>query len=251
MTWDFQARLRKREPLIGTLLSLPSPELAEIASEAGFDWLFLDMEHGNLDATVVLRMIQAVKRSCACVVRIPKNETIWTTKALDSGADGLIIPHVNSAGEAAEAVRNSKYPPEGNRSVGFSRASGYGRRFQDEVQKANRRTAIIVQIEHIAGVGHIDAILDVKGVDAAFIGPYDLSASLNMPGRIQDQDVQKAMERVKEACSRRGLPAGIYAGDISSARKAFDDGYSFVCSGIDITLYAGAVDRIIKEIRPS
>ena len=186
MSAGFRRRLLGGDRLIGTLLSLPSPELAEIAADAGFDWLFLDMEHGALDAGDVLRMVQAVREPCACLVRIPENREMWVKKALDTGAAGLIIPHINSADEAARTVHWAKYPPEGGRSVGFSRANRYGARFQENVETANAETVVVAQVEHIDGVRAIDGILGVPGVDAVFIGPYDLSASLGKPGRIQD-----------------------------------------------------------------
>ncbi|MCK7527545.1 MAG: aldolase/citrate lyase family protein [Ignavibacteriales bacterium] len=152
MSADFRRRLLGGDRLIGTLLSLPSPELAEIAADAGFDWLFLDMEHGALEAGDVLRMVQAVREPCACLVRIPENREMWVKKALDTGAAGLIVPHINSADEAARTVHWAKYPPEGGRSVGFSRANRYGARFQENVETANAETVVVAQVEHIDGV---------------------------------------------------------------------------------------------------
>jgi 2-keto-3-deoxy-L-rhamnonate aldolase RhmA len=250
MSDNFRDRLLRGDRLIGTLLSLPSPELAEIASDAGFDWLFLDMEHGALEARDILRMVQAAREPCAPLVRVPENREMWIKKALDTGAAGIIIPHVNSAEDAAKAVHYGKYPPEGGRSVGFSRSNRYGTRFQESVESANAETVVIAQVEHIDGVRRIEAILDVSGVDAVFIGPYDLSASLGKPGRIQDLDVREAILAVAAACARRKVPAGIFALDVPGAAKALEEGYSLVCSGIDVGLFSQAAAAIVRGLKP-
>jgi len=246
----FREKLRRGDRLIGTLLSLPSPELAEIASGAGFDWLFLDMEHGPLEARDILRLVRATRAPCASLVRIPENREIWVKKALDTGAAGIIIPRVNSAEEAAKAVHWGKYPPEGGRSVGFSRANRYGARFQENVETANQETVIVAQVEHIDGVRDIEAILGVSGVDAVFIGPYDLSASLGKPGRIQDEDVRDAIRTVAKACARRRVPVGIFALNTEGAAKALGEGYTLVCSGIDVGLFSQAAADIVMGLKP-
>jgi len=250
MSDNFRNRLLRGERLIGTLLSLPSPEFVEIASDAGFDWLFLDMEHGALEARDILRLVQAAREPCAPLVRVPENREMWIKKALDTGAAGIIIPHVNSAEDAARAVHWSKYPPEGGRSVGFSRSNRYGTRFQESVESANAETVVIAQVEHIDGIRAIEAILDVSGVDAVFIGPYDLSASLGKPGRIQDLDVRDAIRAATAACAHRRVPVGIFALDIPGTLKALEEGYSLVCSGIDVGLFSQAAAAIIRGLKP-
>lgn len=251
MSAPFRRRLRAGDLLVGTLLSLPAPELAEIAAEAGFDWLFLDMEHGGLDAGAVLRLVQAVPEPCACLVRIPENREMWVKKALDTGAAGIIVPHVDSADEAARAVHWAKYPPEGGRSVGFSRANRYGARFQENIESANAATVVVAQVEHIDGVRRIEAILDVAGLDAVFVGPYDLSASLGKPGRIQDDDVRAAIRAVAGACAARRVPAGIFAAALPAAAQAVEAGYTLLCAGIDIGLYGRAAGELARALRPT
>jgi 2-dehydro-3-deoxyglucarate aldolase/4-hydroxy-2-oxoheptanedioate aldolase len=246
---NFRERLLGGERLVGTIISLPVSELAEIASAAGFDWLFLDMEHGPIEPAALTRLIQAVREPCVPVVRVPENEEMWTKKALDAGAAGVIIPRVNTAGEAARAVHWAKYPPEGGRGVGFARANLYGARFQEHVETANRTTAVIIQVEHIDAVKAIDDILAVPGVDAVFIGPYDLSASLGKPGRIQDDDVRAAIASVRAACSRKKTPVGIFSGDIAGSAKALAEGYTLVCSGIDIAFYAKAALETVRALK--
>jgi 2-keto-3-deoxy-L-rhamnonate aldolase RhmA len=173
----FKARLRRREPLIGTLLTLPSPEIAEICAGAGFDWLFVDMEHGLLDFAAAQRLIQAAG-SCPCIVRVPMNEPIWIAKAIDTGAAGVIFPHINTASEARQAIRAGRYPPAGTRSLGVARAQGFGTRVQHSVDHDNASLALVPQAEHIDAARQIGEILATPGVDAIFSGPFDLSASL-------------------------------------------------------------------------
>jgi len=251
MDRSFAARLRGGERLLGTLLSLPSPELAEVAAAAGFDWLWLDMEHGLIGPTEAQRMVQAAGERCAPVVRIPELAEMWVKKALDSGAAGVIVPHVDTAGQAALAVRWGKYPPSGGRSVGFTRANMFGQRFEDYLARANAETALVAQVEHIDGVRNIEAIAAVPGIAAVLIGPFDLSASLNKTGRLDDPEVRAAIDRVRNVCAVKGMPLGIYAKDVAAARDALDAGYTFVCVGLDAALYAAAAADIIRVLKSS
>jgi 2-dehydro-3-deoxyglucarate aldolase/4-hydroxy-2-oxoheptanedioate aldolase len=249
MTVNFKERLQRRDRLIGTILTLPVPELAEICSDAGFDWLFLDMEHGLLDPSDVQRICQVVGDRCACLARIPVNEEVWIKKVLDVGVAGLIVPLVNTPDEAARAVRQSKYPPEGNRSVGITRAHQYGATFQEYVNSANQQTAVIIQVEHIKSVQNLEKILEVSDVDALFVGPYDLSASLGKPGQIFDEEVQQAILRVKTACAERNFPVGIFARDAETGKAALEAGYTLVAVGLDSILFSAAARRVVKLLK--
>ncbi len=239
---DFRQRVLNRDRLLGTIVTLPSPEIAELLAGAGFDWLFIDMEHGLIDLTAAQRIIQAVAGACACVVRVPTHDAAWIGKALDTGADGVIVPHVNSAEEACAVVSAGRYAPAGSRSIGVARAHGYGRRLAEELATANERRAIVAQAEHILAVKQIDEILDAGGVDAIFIGPFDLSASLGLPGQVGEHLVQEAIGHVRGACERAGVACGILVPDAAGARRAFEAGDSLVCLGTD-TLLLGAVAR--------
>lgn len=249
MNMAFKERLAARTPLIGTLISWPFPETAEIAADAGFDWLFLDWEHGLHDVRSLQQIVQAIGEKCAAIIRVPANDPVWIGKALDTGAAGLIIPHVESAENVERAIQSAKYPPRGIRSVGVARAQGYGHEVRRSVEEDNRTTVVIAQIEHIKGVGEIGRIAAAKDLDAVFIGPFDLSGSLGKPGRIFDADVREAVGVVLKACGERGLPVGIFAPDAPAARKACDEGYSFVCVGTDALLHTTVLRQILKEIR--
>jgi len=245
----FRQQLLNHQRLLGTVLSLPSPEVAEILADSGFDWLFLDMEHGLLDLIAVQRIVQAVGRRVACVVRVPTHDLYWIKKILDIGVAGLLVPQVNTPAQAAEIVRQTKYPPQGARSVGVSRAHGYGLAFDDYVREANDSVAIIMQAEHIEAVNNIDAILDTPGHDAALVGPFDLSASMGKIGRIREADVQDAIRQVQQASAARKKPVGIYAPDVTRAQTAFESGFTLVAVGLDAGFLAGGAKNTVAALK--
>jgi 2-dehydro-3-deoxyglucarate aldolase/4-hydroxy-2-oxoheptanedioate aldolase len=245
----FCARVKRREPLLGTVLSFPSPEIAELMAAAGFDWLFIDLEHGQIDFATAQRMVQAAG-DCPCIVRVATGHAAEIGKALDTGAAGVIIPHVNSGKEAAAAASAAKYPPEGDRSIGASRAQGYGRTVTEEVASANAETLVVPQVEHVAAVRAVDAIAGAPGTGAVFIGPFDLSASLGRPGAIGDPEVTASIAKVVEACKAAGMPCGIFVVDAAGARDAFAAGHSLVCVSTDSIILGRAASVLVTESRP-
>lgn len=243
MLTDFKTRLIRGEAFVGAFLCLPSPESAEIFAELGYDWLIIDTEHGPFDVLTAQRMLQAVGRRCPCVVRVPSWEEVWIKKALDIGAAGVLVPLVNTPAIAARVAAAARYAPEGTRGMGGARAHRYGVGFQEYVAHANREIAVIVQAEHIETVDHIDAIAAVPGIDAIFVGPYDLSASMGRAGRIQDPEVQTAIRRVRDAALASGRKLGIYCRDPDSARDFMRQGYTLIGMSTDLnylTQSAGA-----------
>ncbi len=235
--------------LIGTLVSLPTPSSSELLANLGFDWLFIDAEHAPLSTSGIQSILQTTQQRCPCLIRIPANNEFFIKQALDIGAAGIIAPLVNSADAARQIVSCAKYPPVGTRSVGLARAHGYGQKFTSYLASANDELSVVVQIEHIEGVRNIDAILEVEGIDAIFIGPYDLSASLGKPGEIQDSEVQKAITRVKAACNRNNVALGIFAINADAARPYMDDGYTLITVGTDVIFLAEAAKNALAELR--
>jgi 2-keto-3-deoxy-L-rhamnonate aldolase RhmA len=245
----FRARLLAREPMIATLITLPAPELAEVCADAGFDWLFLDAEHGSLDLPAIQRIAQASGDRCPLVVRVPAIEDVWIKKVMDAGVAGLMIPQVNSALDAAAAVRRSKFPPSGVRGVGVARANRYGASLPEYLAQADKNSAVIVQVEHIDAVRNVEQILDTDGVDAIFVGPYDLSASMGRAGRVDDPEVQAAIARVRQVCTARKYPIGIFANDAAGARQALDQGFTLIAVGAEVTLLSGAARQVVQAFR--
>ena len=246
MSASFAERLRAREKLVGTIVTLAAPEVAEVLSGAGFDWLFVDTEHAPLDMLAAQTLLSAA--SVPCVVRVADGHEATIKKALDIGAAGIVVPMVNSASQARAIVQFAKYPPLGVRGVGIVRAQGYGFGFADYVKTANERTAVIVQCEHVAAVEAIDAIAAVAGVDAIFVGPYDLSGSMGRLGDVEHPDILAALAKVRDACKRAGRALGIYVANAERARAFAAEGYSLIAVGIDAQLLGQAGRSIVATL---
>jgi 4-hydroxy-2-oxoheptanedioate aldolase len=249
MLGTFRNRLRAGETLLGSMVTLPSAAIAEILAEVGFDWLFIDGEHGPLETAEILAMLQAVGDRIACIVRVPGSEEGPIKKILDQGAEGIIVPQVNSVEQAASVVRFARYSPRGARGVGLSRAQGYGMRFQQYLETANEQITVIVQAEHARAVENIESIVKVEGIDAILIGPYDLAASLGKMGRIDDPAVTGAIDHVTKACHSAGMPLGYFGVSAEAIRPFRNRGYTLIAAGADTLFLAGAAKRLLAEMR--
>ena len=248
MNLNFRARLNNEELLIGTLITVPIPEIAEIMAEVGYDWLWVDTEHSPFNARGAQRILQAADHRCPCVIRIPSNDEVWIKKALDIGAAGIIAPGVNSAEEAEHIVRMCKYPPRGTRGVGIGRAHGYGLQFKEYVGKANDETAVILQAENTSAVKNISDIVRVSDIDAILIGPYDLSASMGKMGSIDDADVQAAMASIIKKCRDAGVPLGVFADSAESAKVYIQKGFSLVAISTDCLHMARGAGALLLSL---
>jgi len=248
MNLNIRARLQKGDTLIGTLITIPAPEIAEIMAEIGYDWLFIDTEHGSFDAQSAQGILQAVDHRCPCVLRVPTNDEVWIKKALDIGAAGIIAPGVNSAEEAERIVRMCKYPSRGTRGVGIGRAHGYGLKFKEYVAKANDDIAVILQAENTNAVENIAEIVQVPDIDAILIGPYDLSASMGKMGSINDDEVQAAIASVTECCRDAGMPLGIFADSAESAAPFIEQGYTLIAISTDCLHMVQGARATLKAI---
>lgn len=234
--------------LFGTLYSLGDPQIAEIISEAGFDWVLIDMEHSALSLDAVQQTLQVMGKKLLKIVRVPGNDEIWIKRVLDTGCDGILVPMVKTAGEAERVVTASKYPVEGGRSVGVTRAHRYGPGFKDYIESANRDIKIMIQVEHIEAVRNIDTILKVKGIDSVFIGPYDLSASMGHLGRPDHAEVRKAIRLVKSKCKAAEIPYGIFGGSTESLEGEVKDGCKFLLCGIDVVIIADSFGKLVSRL---
>lgn len=237
--------LKEGGTVIGSWISTASPIVAELMASAGFDFLAVDAEHSAVDLPRTQALFQAIRSGrpdCAALVRLPGVSYAETKRYLDAGAAGVIAPLVNTAEQAEELVRAVKYPPQGMRGVGFCRANGYGRRLREVVASANAETFTCVQIEHADALKDLDGILSVPGIDAAMIGPYDLSASLGIPGQFEHRDMIDAKARILDACLRHGVIPGIHVvqPDVPEALVRHREGYRFIAYSLDITMLLNA-----------
>jgi len=241
---DFRKRLLAGEKLVGTMLTLPVPSVAEILAQSGFDWLFVDWEHGPFETGDIQAVLQAVNGVTACIVRVPSASELPIKKALDLGADGIIAPQVNSVEQARLVVDSSRYAPAGSRGVGLARAHGYGMNFQEYVEQANQRISVVVQAEHILAVENIESIVQVEGIDAVLIGPYDLSASMGKMGQLDDPSVVEAIERVTNVCQQAGKPLGIFGVSANAVLPYIERGYTLIVAGVDTLMLGNAAKKI-------
>jgi 2-dehydro-3-deoxyglucarate aldolase/4-hydroxy-2-oxoheptanedioate aldolase len=241
--------MRNGDLLLGTILTLPSPETAELLSQAGFDWLFVDMEHTSLGVKDVQRILQAVGKEFPCLVRVPVMDKTWIKKVLESGPAGIIVPHVNAPEDADKILRWSKYPPEGTRSVGISRAQGYGMNLQDYMTKANQTLVVLPQVEHIEAVKNLESFVKIPGLSAIFVGPYDLSGSVGKLGKVEDPEVQGMIQEVHAVCSNAGMVTGIFGGDAEEVKSYIDIGYSLVAVGTDTSYLSKSVQDTLRSLR--
>lgn len=227
-------RLKAGEPSVGTWLSLPSPEAAEYCSKLGFDWLVIDAEHNPIDIRTLAQMFAAMAATnTAPMVRIPWNSGENFKRVLDAGAWGVVVPMVKTREEAERAVEAARYYPEGDRSVGGGRAAiSFGTTGEHYLRHANNEILVVLQIEHITGVENADAILSVPGVDACFIGPNDLAASmgigLGVPLESNDPALVEAIFAIRDACLRNGVAPGIHTSGAAGANQRIEEGFQFL-----------------------
>ncbi len=253
---SFRRRLLAGETLVGSWINSGSPIVAELMAACGFDFLCVDAEHSAVDLPQAQQLFQAIRSgrpACAAIVRLHGVDYAFVKRYLDAGARGVVAPLVRTRDEAMLLVQATKYPPMGLRGVGFCRANDYGLRLADEYARANEEILVAVQIEHIEAVKNIDAILGVPGIDAVFIGPYDLTASMGITGQFEHPDYLAARETILAACRRHRVVPGIHVVPPAPAqvRARAEEGYRFIGYSLDITLLATACTEGLAALRPA
>ena len=242
-------RIRAGEPLIGSLVTMPSLDVAEIMACIGFDYLWIETEHAPMDFVHAQSLIQAVGGRCPCLVRIPDKQEVWVKKALDIGCAGIVVPQIRSAAEARQVVEWSLYPPDGRRSVGVSRAHGYGMVFQHAIDSVNDELVIVLQAEHTDAVQNIASIAQVPGIDAVLIGPFDLSGSLGVLGEVDHPRVLEAIETVRHQCHAVGMPLGIFASNVEIAQEYLIQGFTLIALSMDTFFLWQSAQTALSEVR--
>jgi len=250
---SFKRALREGPPQIGLWLGLADPYAAEICAGAGFDWVLIDGEHVPNHLRTMLAQLQAVAAyPVHPVVRPAWNDPVEIKQILETGAQTLLVPMVQSAQEAVAAVAAVRYPPQGVRGVGSSlaRSSRWGR-IPDYLKRANDEMCVLVQIETPQGMAELDAILALEGVDGVFIGPADLSANMGHLGNPGHPEVAAAIDDAIVRIARAGKAPGILYSDVAKARHFIELGARFVAVGVDATLLARAAEKLAGEFRQS
>lgn len=244
--------LKAGQPSVGTWLSLGSITAARFMARTGFSWLTVDIEHSLVDWETATHMFASIAdANCTALARVPANRHDHIKRVLDNGAMGIVVPMVNSRQEAEDAVAAALYPPVGNRSVGGSvHALNFGTSAVDYYEHANEELLIVLQCEHIEAVENADAIFSVPGIDAIFVGPHDLAASM----RTKDgkpagaEATKKALDHVLATCKKHKVAAGYHCATADEVNMRIADGWQFLAVGSELRMMLTGADQIVKKL---
>ncbi|RDI59976.1 HpcH/HpaI aldolase family protein [Microvirga subterranea] len=238
------------KPPLGTWLMAAAPATAEAMGYTGFDFLVVDMEHVPIEVSDLTHILRAIGCTPAdAVVRMAWNDQVLVKRVLDAGAQTIMVPFVQNAEEARQAVAFAKYPPQGVRGVAaVHRGSRFGRA-SDYLKRANDEIAVIVQLETPEAIERLPEIAAVPGVDALFVGPGDLSAAMGHIGNIAHPEVQALIEKAAQDSHRAGKPVGIVGPNPEMVRRFIGYGYDFAAIASDIAMMAGRATDWLGALR--
>lgn len=229
-------RLKNKKVALGSWITIPHQSVIDILAESDFDWLAIDLEHTSIDYNELQILIGFIQsHDIAALVRVSKNEEVAVKRALDAGADGIIVPMVCTQQDARNAVSYSYYPPDGSRGVGLNRAQRFGFGFENYRSWIKDNLTVIAQIEHFEGVNNIEEIIQTEGIDAVFVGPYDLSGSYGIPGQFDEAVVVDALKKVEKTCLDNKFSLGYHViePDINLVLNKIESGYNFIAFSTD------------------
>jgi len=251
-SFRFREKIRTGHTCVGTVISFLDPAVSEVCAAAGYDFVWIDMEHQAIGIETVLAHLMALRGTeTDALIRVPCNDPNVIKPILDMAPAGVIIPQIRSAQEAADAVAACRYPPRGCRGLGVRRGVGYGAHpFTEYLRDAEHDPMVLVQIEHIDAVDNVGAILGTEGLDGICIGPCDLSASMGKPGQTTDPEVTAAIDSVLEAAAKTDKMTGIATGyDPDSFAKWTAKGIQWIClEGDWVHLYQG-LKTVVDGVR--
>src|SRR6267378_3574841 len=244
--------LHEGKPAVGTWLSLGSITAARFLARAGFAWLTVDIEHSLVDWETAAHMFAAIADAgCIALARVPSNRHDHIKRVLDNGAHGIVVPMVNSREEALAAVAAAKYPPVGNRSVGGSvHALNFATTAGEYFARANDEILVVLQCEHINAVEAADAIFSVPGIDAIFVGPNDLAASMrskdNKPPSAKA--TKEAMDHILATCKKHGVAPGLHTGGADEANARIEEGWQFIAITSELKMMLNGAAMEVQKL---
>lgn len=246
----FKRAILSGQQQLGFWVALGTANCAELSAAAGFDWLLLDAEHGTNDVLTIMAQLQAVAPYHShAAVRPPIGDAVTIKRYLDVGAQTLLIPMVETAEQATELVAATRYAPEGIRGIATMTRAARWTRVPDYLKRAREEICLIPQIETVKGLQNLEAIAAVDGVDAVFIGPADLSASMGYLGQPGHPAALAEVERAIARIRATGKPAGILTGDEKLVPRYLELGCTFVAVGVDAIVLAKAVDALLARVQ--
>jgi 4-hydroxy-2-oxoheptanedioate aldolase len=244
--------LKAGQPSVGTWLSLGSISAARYLARVGFAWLTVDIEHTQVDWETATHMFASIADAgCTALARVPANRHDYIKRVLDNGAHGIVVPMVNSREEALAAVAAAKYPPVGNRSVGGgAHALNFDATPNEYYARANDEILVVLQCEHIQAVEDADAIFSVPGIDAIFVGPNDLAASMRTadgkpPG---GEATTRAMKHILETCRKHGVPPGLHCFNAEEVRHRIEEGWQFIAVGSELRMMLDGANEMARQL---
>jgi 4-hydroxy-2-oxoheptanedioate aldolase len=245
--------LKEGRPSVGTWLSLGNVTAARFLARSGFEWLTLDIEHSLVGMETATHIFGSIADArCTALARVPSNRHDHIKRVLDNGAHGIVVPMVNSRQEAQDAVAACRYPPHGNRSVGGNaHALNFDTTAADYFAHANDELLVVLQCEHIQAVEDAEQIFSVPGIDAIFVGPNDLAASMrSADGRPPSPEATaQAMAHVLATCKKFGVAPGLHCGSAAEARLRIEEGWQFVAIASELRLMLDGVAAVLRGLR--
>ncbi len=244
-------KIKNGIPSIGTWVSSGNPLVCETLAGSGIDWINIECEHSSIDLSELVHCMRAVEHTNIPVfVRVAGSDPLIIKRVVDSGALGIVVPDVKNAEEAKRAVDACRYPPVGKRGIGATRPNAI---YPDYMKHANEEICVVIMIEDIEAIKKIDSIMQVPGVDAIFIGPNDLAATLNVPLGMDNQHPKHldAVNTVLEAGKKHGVPTGIHCGTPEEAIRRIEQGFLWMPIASDVALMRGAFSNAIQKVNDS
>jgi len=249
---SLRKKLDSQDFVIGTFLEIPSAPLVELLGLAGFDFVVVDREHGPIDWSATENLIRAgVSTGISVMVRPPNCEPSAMSQPLDWGAAGIQVPQIASVEMAQLVVRSSKYHPLGMRGLQpYVRAASYRSYHTGEyLTTANQESVLVAQVEGVEGIHNLDSILQVEGLDIAFIGPYDLSQALGIPAQVRHARVKEAMAGAVELAQKTGKRIGTYCDDVETALEYRKLGISYLTVSLDANIFLLGARSVVSKLR--
>jgi 4-hydroxy-2-oxoheptanedioate aldolase len=236
--------------MIGLFSKTTDSSFVEASGLAGFDFIIIDQEHGPISTENLTNHVRAAKSSnITPIVRVSENNHNLIGSALDSGAEGVQVPNISSLIDAEKAIDAARFFPDGNRGVcRFVASASFGEMDKFTYFKKSNEKLLILQVEGVEGIGNLDKILDLKGFDILFVGPYDLSQSLGVPGDITHEKVKKEINKIRKMALEKGVKLGSFADSPETYKFLVDNCFEYIAYSVDINLFINGLKKIKSDL---
>jgi len=241
--------LKKGSFVLGTWCDLPSPSVVNVLAKAKLDFVIIDMEHGPMDYKIAQEMAMAAEsEGCEALIRVPRLNESDILRALDTGVSGIIVPHIESVEDTKKVVNFSKFPPQGHRGFNpYVRSGGYQKVTNEYLSEQNKKIVLGLIVEGTSALKDLDNIIDNPEIDIVYIGTYDLSVALGIPGDVQNPKVFEMLEKAIAKIRKAGKSAGCMAHNTNDLNKFKKLGIQFICYKVDSSIIHDEVAQFRKE----